>query len=109
MTFKVRSLPRAQSDVENILYWMIHERKSPQGASAWLRAYHEAASNLAEHAESYALAPEAQTLGRDVRQLLFKTRHGRTYRAVYIIAADEVLILRVRGPGQPQLQVDEMS
>lgn len=88
---------------------MIHERKSPQGAAAWLQAFEDAATKLAHHPESYAFAPEARQLGRDVRQFLFKTRRGCTYRGVYIIVGDEVLILRVRGPGQPPLQVDEIS
>jgi hypothetical protein len=41
--------------------------------------------------------------------LLFKTRRGRYYRLVYVIAEDEVHVLRVRGPGQPDLLPDEIS
>jgi len=109
MTFHVRTLPRAQSDVDSILHWMIHERKSPQGAVAWIRAFENATAKLADNPDSHALAPEAKLLGRSIRQFLFKTRRGRTYRGVYIIVADEVQILRVRGPGQPPLQIDEMT
>jgi hypothetical protein len=30
----------------------------------------------------------------------FKTRHGRTYRILFLLADQEVRVLRVRGPGQ---------
>lgn len=39
MPIPVRILPRAQSDVDHILDWMINERLSPDGAAAWFRAY----------------------------------------------------------------------
>ena len=65
---------------------------------------------VVEHPRRFPLAPENSlaTLG-EVRQFLFKTRRGRTYRAVYVIMDDEVRILRVRGPGQPPLTDDEMG
>lgn len=108
MPYRVRSTPRAHDDVDTIL-WMIHERQSLQGAKAWLEAYDEATTRLAENPERCPFVPERDRLGRDVRQFLFKTRRGRTYRGVFVIIDDEVLILRVRGPGQPPLQADELE
>ena len=109
MPYRVRPLPRAQTDVDAILDWMIHERQSRQGAAAWLNAYDEATDRLTKDPESHAFAPERDQLSRDVRQFLFKTRRGRTYRGLFIIKDDEVLILRVRGPGQPPLRDDELE
>jgi hypothetical protein len=43
-----------------------------------------------------------------LRQATFRTRHGRTYRAVFTIVGDQVRILRVRGPGRPPLEADEL-
>jgi len=39
----------------------------------------------------------------DVREVLFKTRKGNPYRILFTIQEAEVLILRVRGPGQDDL------
>ena len=46
---------------------------------------------------------------REVRQVLFQTRHGRPYRILYAISGDEVRVLRVRGPGQPEQEDDELN
>ena len=108
MTFHVRSLGKARQDVDSILNWLIHERKTPQGAAAWLRAYEEAAARLATSANGHALAPENVFVDDTVRQFLFKTRGGRVYRGLYTIDGEEVLILRVRGPGQADVQPEEL-
>jgi plasmid stabilization system protein ParE len=108
MTFQVRSLRKARQDVDCILNWLIHERKTPHGAVAWLRAYEAAAAALATSADAYGLAPEDGFVDYVVRQFLFKTRSGRVYRGLYTIDGEEVLILRVRGPGQAEVQLDEL-
>ncbi len=43
------------------------------------------------------------------RPFFFKTPHGRTYRGVFTIVDDEIRVLRVRGPGQPSLEPDELG
>ena len=108
MIFRVRPLRKAQQDVDSILDWLIHKRKTPRGAAAWLRAYDRAAAALATSAEDHALAPENEFVNYTVRQFLFKTRRGNVYRGVYTIDGDEALILRVRGPGQADVQPDEL-
>jgi plasmid stabilization system protein ParE len=108
MTFQVRSLRKARQDVDCILNWLIHDRKTPRGAAAWLRAYEAAAATLATSADAYGLAPEDGFVDYVVRQFLFKTRSGRVYRGLYTIVGEEMLILRVRGPGQAEVQPDEL-
>jgi len=56
--------------------------------------------SLSNNPHRFALAPEAEMAGRDVRQILFKTRSGRTYRALFDIAGRTVRVLRIRGPHQ---------
>lgn len=109
MKFHVRPLQRAKLDVVAILDWIGDQRQSPQGAANWLDAYEAAAASLTESPESHGLAPENDYVKLTVRQFLFKTRQGRTYRGLYTIEGDEVLILRVRGAGQPLLQADEIQ
>jgi plasmid stabilization system protein ParE len=106
MRYTVRTLPRAEFDAQQIYEW-IRER-SPEGARSWWFAFENACETLERDPNSYALAPEAEVTGRELRQMLFKTRRGRYYRALYVVIDDEVRIVRVRGPGQPDLMDDEL-
>jgi hypothetical protein len=54
--------------------------------------------------ESFAEAPESGPLKRSLRQAPFKTRRGRVYRIVFEASENEIMILRVRGPGQSPLR-----
>ena len=109
MSYRVRTLRRAQGDVDSILHWITETRQSPQGAAMWLEAFDAAIADVADSPLSHALARENRDAPVEIRQVLFKTRHGRTYRAVFCIVGDEVRILRVRGPGQPDLTSDELA
>ena len=108
MTYHVRPLRRARKDADAIVDWIANERRSPQGAAAWLKAYDKALASLADWPESHGLAPEDEFDERELRQFLFKTRRGRTYRGIFTVSGNEVLILRVRGPGQRILEPDEI-
>jgi hypothetical protein len=46
------------------------------------------------------LAPESPNYETEVRQILFKTRRGRTYRALSTVVGAGVFIVHVRAPGQ---------
>ena len=107
MSFIVRELPRAKLDKRRIVEWLVE--RSRTGAAAWLDAYDQMVSALAERAGSFAEAEENADLPMEVKQALFKTRRGRVYRIVFLIEEDSVYILRVRGPGQAPLSADEVS
>ena len=106
MVYTVRTLPRAELDAQRIYDW-IRER-SPDGARRWWLAFDGACSTLKHQPMSHALAPEAEWSDGDIRQLLFKTPRGNYYRLLYVVVEDEVRILRVRGPGEPELLADEL-
>ena len=106
MGYAYRTLPRAELDAQQIYDW-IRER-SPDGAHRWWLAFEDACARLARNPLGYALAPEAESTRREIRQMLFKTSRGRYYRALYTVVNDEVRVLRVRGPGQPDLLPDEL-
>lgn len=82
--------------------------RSPQGAEAWLDAVDRLIDRLAVQANSFAPALEDADCSIPVKQALFRTRHGRAYRAVFTIVENEVRILRIRGPGQPPVKDDEL-
>jgi hypothetical protein len=41
--------------------------------------------------------------------VIFKTRRGRAYRALFLIRGDVVFVLHVRGPGQRPLEPGELK
>jgi len=55
------------------------------------------------------LAVESDYVDFEVREVLFKTRRGLVYRALYTIRGDEVFVLHVRGPGQDFLSAEQLS
>jgi plasmid stabilization system protein ParE len=98
MSYQVRVLARARQDVEDIVAWIAE--RSTTGAERWVSRFEEALATLERNPLIAPLAPESEDLGEEVRHLLFRTRAGRTYRALFLVVGDEVRVLRVRGPGQ---------
>ena len=108
MRFSVHEMPRAKEDKRQMFLWLLG--RSRQGAATWLSAYDDVLQRLEQDADSYGQAPENDNCPLvDVRQALFKTRRGRVYRVVFFIEGADAYILRVRGPGQPTLQSDELQ
>jgi hypothetical protein len=68
-----------------------------------LRVLRAHASPFSRNPYVAALAPENEFVAREIRHIVFRTRHGRPYRALFTIVGNEVRILRVRGPGQAPL------
>lgn len=106
MKYRINVLRRAWSDADEIYEWLA--KRSPAGANRWYAAILEAAKGLKDTAESRTLAPESDLFDCEIRQQLFRTRQGRTYRLVFTIAGDKVRILRVRGPGQRPLRGEDL-
>jgi len=107
MRFTVRELGKARADKDHIFKW-IHAR-SRMGAVAWLNAYDSIVERLKSNADSCAKAHESRDLDMDVRQVLFKTRQGRIYRALFFIENVTVFVLRIRGPGQAPLTATDIG
>ena len=98
--------PRAKRDAQQIFDWLA--QRSPQGANHWFSAFQEAAIRLLDDSKICSLAPEDEVVHCSLRQFLFKTRHGKFYRGLFIVEGIEVRILRIRGPGEPPLAPDEI-
>jgi|GEM_PF-631080 plasmid stabilization system protein ParE len=109
MTYRIRQTRRANRDVDAIFNWIANVRQARQGATSWRGAYRNALAMLAGDPESYPEAIEADDLGVDLRQFTFKTRRGQVYRGVFTVDDGDVLILRIRGPGQAPLDSDELG
>lgn len=100
-------MPRAERDIDSIFSWLAE--RSPLGTRKRLQAIDQALERMATETDSFSAALEAEALNEKLKQCLFKTSKGRTYRAVFLIEKQTVFILRVRGPGQPPLMSDEVD
>jgi len=97
----------AERDVDYI-YRYISER-SPRGASSWYQAFEKCLARIVNQPLSCSLAPENSKFTIELRQAIFKTRHGDPYRCIFTVVDNEIRILRIRGRGQPPLKVKDIS
>ena len=107
MTFTVHELPKAKWDKRHIFEWLFE--RSPQCAAAWLDAYDQVVERLRTAADTLPFAQESSDLDLEAKQILFKTKRGRIYRAVFHVDGADVYILRVRGPGQAPATTDDLT
>ena len=52
-------------------------------------------------------APENIAFSYAIRQLIFRPKSGRVFRALFTIAGSEVRVLRIRGAGQDLVQEND--
>jgi plasmid stabilization system protein ParE len=107
MNYRVRILARAMRDYEGFYDWIAE--RSPEGAERWAASFEAAKTRLAMNPLAAPIASESEDVGVEIRHVLFRTRAGRTYRALFIIEGDEVQILRIRGSGQPPVTPDDIN
>jgi len=107
MNFDVKVLRRAQREVSQIVRWL-HER-SPRGADAWYQRWLHALKRLKSNADTCGLAPEDELSLETVRHILFKTRRGNMYRALFIVRGKLAYVFSVRGPGQDLLRAEDIE
>jgi plasmid stabilization system protein ParE len=107
MKFELRVHRRAHREYQQILRFI--KEQSRQGATAWARAFDKALSRLEEFADTFPLAAEDELVDFEVREILFKTRRGLVYRALFTLTDRKVHILHIRGPGQDFLTADDIK
>jgi hypothetical protein len=74
-----------------------------------VKSFDKALASLKKNPLKEPLAPENDEFPEEIHNITFRTKHGRTYRAIFLVVGDEVRILRIRGPGQDTLSVDEIE
>lgn len=97
-TYRLAVSRRADRDADAIYDWIAE--RSTEGAVHWFQALRATLRSLTNSPESHSRAPEAETVNRDIRQALFKTRRGRVYRVLFVVTEDTVHVVAVRGYGQ---------
>ena len=96
----------AERDFRQISGWI--RKQSARGASSWINEVELAINRLA-HGSTGEQAAEAESFGTDLRQQLFKTRRGRTFRLLFLIREETVHILSIRGAGQDNVDPDDVE
>jgi len=81
MTFRVEITSEAEKDLLRIGDWI--SEKSPESARRWTFSAWNAIRSLESGALGCSLAPENEHVSEEVRNIFFRTRRGRTYRALF--------------------------
>jgi plasmid stabilization system protein ParE len=102
----VNLLAVAESDLRRMFYYI--QERSPQGAERWERAFEHCLSRLQDNPYVCGLALENDAFDYELRQILFGTKGGQRYRAVFRIDDDCVTVYRLRGPGQASLSAKDL-
>lgn len=98
MKFSVRLLTRANADVQSIVSYIAE--RSPRGARHWNDAFESAIVRLEDAPMSCGLAPENEFFHFELREIPFRTKYGKPFRMVFRVIGTEVIVFRVRGHGQ---------
>lgn len=106
MLYRVRLQPPAEQDLEEAYLWAA--RHAPETAARWLSEFHDALGTLAHDPGRCALAPEHRKLNRELRQFLYGKKPN-VFRAVFIVEADAVRVLRIRRASRRPLSRRELS
>ncbi len=101
MSFRSRMSARASADLDDILAWL--SESSTEAAQRFSDLFEAALDRVEARPYTCGLAFENDAFDEEVRHLLFGPRKKRRYRALFVIRGDEVVILRLGGPGQPPI------
>jgi plasmid stabilization system protein ParE len=87
MPYRVKVLARARQDLDEIVAF--NAERSPEGAARMLARFEDVTARLETNPFVAPIASESEDLGEEVRHILFRTRAGRTYRAIFVVVGDE--------------------
>lgn len=107
MKYQLHITPSAKRNAQQILRYL--EKRSRRGARAWYSAFQQMTVAVEASPASFPLAPENDRHEEEIRNAIFKTRKGLPYRALFLLRENQVYIVHVRGPGQNELDADEIQ
>jgi plasmid stabilization system protein ParE len=107
MSYRIQPSAQAEADIDRIFTWL--SGRSPEGAARWYESFWEGAKRLKEFPLSCAIAAEAKDFPEELRCMLFGTKKGRAYRALFAVRGNVVHILCVRGPGEKPVKAKDIE
>ncbi|MBD2578333.1 type II toxin-antitoxin system RelE/ParE family toxin [Oscillatoria sp. FACHB-1406] len=100
MSYRILIQPPAFAEIETAYRWMC-DNLSADAANQWYYDLQDAIASLQKFPYRCSFAPEADIIGREIRQLwVGKTR---AYRILFAIEGDTVAILHIRHRRQAPL------
>ena len=106
MTYEVHLQPLAENDLEEAYLWAA--KHAPVTAGKWLARFQRTLQTLSTHPQRCGFAPEHKRLKRDLRQILFG-RKPNVFRAVFVIEAQAVRVIRIRRAGRHALRATDLG
>lgn len=107
MIYQVIVLRRAEQDLHAAADWIAEH--SPEAAARWFNSFIDALLSLEKNPERCGVAPENEASSYELRQLIFRLRQGRPFRAIFTITGNQVRVLRIRGAGQDLLSDEDIT
>lgn len=104
MTYQVIVQSRALRDIEEIFRWLA-DQIGPDAANTWYDELQAAIKSLSTFPNRCPLAPEAQSLKREVRQLMLGKR--KEYRILFIVQKNRVGVVHIRHSRRSRLSPDD--
>jgi plasmid stabilization system protein ParE len=101
MAYHVEITPAAETDLADAYRYIA--AGSPRNALRWWRRFYGVAESLGLFPEAYTPAPENDAVPFEVRQKLYGS-----YRILFTIQGERVIVLRVRHAARLPLPPDEL-
>jgi plasmid stabilization system protein ParE len=94
MVYRVIVTPDAQTDLKHSAAYI--RRDSRSAADRWLKQMRARIRTLSRYPERCPLAPESETFGEPVRELLCGSGNRGTYRVIFVVIDNIVYVSHVR-------------
>lgn len=98
MNYRAVATDRAVADLDLRLEALAV--RSAERAAQLAARFEDALSRLESAPTACGLAYENAAFAEEIRHLLIRVPKGRTYRALFTIRGEEVVLLAVRAPGE---------
>lgn len=106
MKYRIVLQRLAAHDLEEAYLWAFGN--APQTAARWLSRFQAALQTLDHNPDRCSLAPENRKLDIELREFLFG-RRPHVFRAIFVLDADVVRILRIRRAQRRSLSQAELD
>ena len=107
MSFMVMITGQAEADIDrNAMWWAEHH--SIEQAITWIQALREQIDSRSTMPERYSIAPENHLFNYEIRQCSVGLGSRPSFRAIYTIVDDRVLVLTIRRGAEDTLRADQL-
>jgi plasmid stabilization system protein ParE len=106
MTFRVAVSANAELEIRTAHHFI--RSQAPDAASRWVKGVRLAIRSLKRHPEHCPVAPEDPGSGDPVRELFYGSGNRGTYRILFKIVDESVIVLHVRHGSMQALSPEDM-